>query len=420
MALNTKNVPLHIHKLSLLNNPNDNKANIHSKIYTELSRITMKGLSAKARMKIKLIPQLQLLSAQKSVKTNLYTQSIPSPKKQLCWSSRNHPTSSLLSPYAYTHTQTQSSFLNKNAKYESLTKREKRLSDKKQKIKGKMIKLMQNSLIIDQEIANRMKLDYNYEKSIESSKIKMKNQKRTVFIVNTKGSSNEFTQMNPQYRFEDCYFTPNEFIQKNFDKEEIKTITCDPKYFLLDKPPFKGNEMNIQLTLIDKINQEDECKINETISQKYIKLNTINDDNSNINQRSHTAFNRCLHENLHYNTKINRKQYSHHGTVNNSYHHHKEHHNQIRYAHLFNQDKLNQQNDNNNKTKKRLLTSNLYEKSLIHKKPINQSFESIIFKQRMQWFNHKKTKNQQKHIKDIEDWHYIRKIVSILKQNYAA
>lgn len=417
MSFKKNNSHLYIPHLSILNNNSnsDNKANHHSRNQSTLSNSKLKGLSATARKKIKAIPQLSLPKRALLTNSNNKPMSL-SPKKHLPWlTSRNKPISSLSSEYMHTNR----TLLNKNPKYDSLTKRENALSDKKRKIKAKMMKLMHDWLIINQDIVDKMKLNFIYEKGIKSNKNKLKNKKRPLFVVNTKGVFNEFTQINPHYRFEDCYFTPSEFLNKNFNDEEIKTITSDPKFFSLDKRPFIGSEVNIHLSLIDKLNKEDEERNKDKENRKKNKCNTIktcnndyNNNNSNniIKSTAHTKQYITNHsDNGRHITPKEKNPYSHHISNNRN--------------NSGNIKQITTENipcNKHSKHKRRVFSSIEADNNPIIKptQESDKSLEHSIVKKRLNWFDQMKSKNQQKKVEEKREMKYIRKIISMIKYNY--
>jgi hypothetical protein len=65
----------------------------------------------------------------------------------------------------------------------------------------------------------------------------------------------------------DKVVTPDEFIYKNFNSDEIDIIRSDPRFFNIDKNEFKYVDIFKKKSLVDILNEEDE----EHSHQNYIK-----------------------------------------------------------------------------------------------------------------------------------------------------
>ena len=141
--------------------------------------------------------------------------------------------------------------------------------DKKQKknaeydlIKGKMFNRLKNYLVLNEQSYNT-----TYDNNDDYSSL----QKQKEFILKkrydflTKKKINIITTSQPQLfnteritrRFEDLYMTPEEFLNKNFKKDEIDIMIKNANYFKLNKGSLKDWDLKINFTLKDSLDKEE-------------------------------------------------------------------------------------------------------------------------------------------------------------------
>ena len=66
-----------------------------------------------------------------------------------------------------------------------------------------------------------------------------------------------FSKIKPMYRYQDIYYSPLEFMNKNFTQSEILLFKTSPQYFGLNKFPFVNSNFEFSPTLLSKLNFED-------------------------------------------------------------------------------------------------------------------------------------------------------------------
>ena len=132
--------------------------------------------------------------------------------------------------------------------------KENKLMLSKEKIRAKLLKLLSNSIILNEEELKEYKEQFKIKKQIK------KRNKITLKDMHFSLPSNTFSNPNFIYRYEDIYETPMEFIKKNFSKEEMKIMIHDPIYFHLNKPPLNNANLKLHFSLTSKIDFEDEIK----------------------------------------------------------------------------------------------------------------------------------------------------------------
>ena len=163
----------------------------------------------------------------------------------------------------------------------------------KEKIRAKLLKLLSNSIILNEEEIQQYKEQFRSKKQIKKRK------KIIVKDMHFSLQSNTFSNPNFIYRYEDIYETPMEFIKKNFSKEEIQIMIHDPIYFHLDKPPLNNANLKLHISLSSKIDFEDEIKDKNKVLEIFNfpkinldnkKIQRINSD-SNIDNNSDCSFN---------------------------------------------------------------------------------------------------------------------------------
>ena len=105
---------------------------------------------------------------------------------------------------------------------------------------------------------------------------------------------NCFSVFKSTFRYQDGFLTPAEFLNKYFDKQEISLMKSSPKYFGLDKAPFKFVEQIYNPTLLDRIQIEDgemniesyKEKQNKKIQQQKNKENNNEKKNYSIDEKN--------------------------------------------------------------------------------------------------------------------------------------
>ena len=149
-----------------------------------------------------------------------------------------------------------------NKKFKNIQNEEKRLELKKVKLLGKLVNLLEHSIVLSPEQVLLYKVEFQKEKYIKKNKISKK--KEMKFSHNL----NYFSEIGITFRYEDVYYTPTEFIQKNFTDSEKRLMVLDPKYFLLHKPPFDKVDLKLKYSLTSKIEEEE--KIIKIFQKKKI------------------------------------------------------------------------------------------------------------------------------------------------------
>ena len=105
---------------------------------------------------------------------------------------------------------------------------------------------------------------------------------------------NCFSVFKSTFRYQDGFLTPAEFLNKYFDKQEISLMKSSPKYFGLDKAPFKFVEQIYNPTLLDRIQIEDgemniesyKEKQNKKIQKEKNKENNNEKKNYSIDEKN--------------------------------------------------------------------------------------------------------------------------------------
>lgn len=81
-------------------------------------------------------------------------------------------------------------------------------------------------------------------------------------------------------RYEDCFVTPDELIDKNFEKKDILTIKSDPAFFKLNRSPYKDISVLKNTTLLEQLTEEEKQKIKmlkkNQKKQNKLKMNKYN------------------------------------------------------------------------------------------------------------------------------------------------
>ncbi len=142
--------------------------------------------------------------------------------------------------------------------------KENKLMLSKEKIRAKLLKLLSNSIILNEEELKEYKEQFKIKKQIK------KRNKITLKDMHFSLPSNTFSNPNFIYRYEDIYETPMEFIKKNFSKEEMKIMIHDPIYFHLNKPPLNNANLKLHFSLTSKLAFEEEIKNKNKDIQMFV------------------------------------------------------------------------------------------------------------------------------------------------------
>ena len=141
-----------------------------------------------------------------------------------------------------------------NKKFKKIQTEEKKMELKKVKLLGKIVNLLEHSIVLSPEEVLLYRIEFKHEKTKKKVKVTNKNKKQMKFSHNL----NYFSDIGVTFRYEDIYYTPTEFIQKNFTDSEKRLMVLDPKYFLLHKPPFDKVDLKLKYSLASKIQEEEE------------------------------------------------------------------------------------------------------------------------------------------------------------------
>ena len=149
-------------------------------------------------------------------------------------------------------------------------------------IKGRIFKNLKNYLVMKDQKYNTI-----FENNDDFSTTKEQKDflfKKKLDILSKK-KLNILTDITPKLfnteritrRFEDIHMTPEEYLKANFSKEEIEIIIKNVNYFGLNKEPLKDWNLNVNLTLKDSLNKEDEA-LNQKIKEKKKNLKISNNN----------------------------------------------------------------------------------------------------------------------------------------------
>ena len=185
------------------------------------------------------------------------------------------------------------SILGINKLYASLIEEEKRTTAKKKRIKGKLIKMLKSKIVLNKEMFKNYDNIFHPENDKEKIKIRLallKKQKAKEKKIKSSSERNHlivkstpdfFSSVKVSFRYEDLYLSPEEILGNYFSKEEIDIMKLSPKYFNLNRPPFKGSQLKLSKSLSDIINKEENQKMDHIIpvrpfNYKYLyKKNTF-------------------------------------------------------------------------------------------------------------------------------------------------
>lgn len=165
---------------------------------------------------------------------------------------------------------------------QEIKKEQQKVVYQKKKLKGKLVTLSKNVLIMEKNKYNLYKIN------LQDDAEEMKNEKMTSYEnqfrknhnvnIITKKTSDYFQRITPTFRYEDYYVTPEEFYKENFSEKEMEMIMADPNYFTIPNIPMKQLSFLESKTLSKIINAEDEKKVEPKVKKeiKTIKRkNTI-------------------------------------------------------------------------------------------------------------------------------------------------
>ena len=160
-----------------------------------------------------------------------------------------------------------------NKQFKKIQMEEKKMELRKVKLLGKIVNLLEHSIVLSPEDLLYYKIEFKFDKTKKKIKTKNKN-KNQIKQMKFSHNLNYFSDIGITFRYEDVYYTPTEFIQKNFTDSEKRLMVLDPKYFLLHKPPFDSVDLKLKYSLTSKI-QEEEDKIKLFEKKNEIKKNEI-------------------------------------------------------------------------------------------------------------------------------------------------
>ncbi len=172
-----------------------------------------------------------------------------------------------------------------NKTFKKIQMEEKKMELRKVKLLGKIVNLLEHSIVLSPEELLLYRIEFKHEKTKKKLKVTNKKNKQMKFSHNL----NYFSEIGITFRYEDVYYTPTEFIQKNFTDSEKRLMVLDPKYFLLHKPPFDNVDLKLKYTLTSKI-QEEEEKIRIFEKKKKEKKNEPYKKSLSIVNRKNSIF----------------------------------------------------------------------------------------------------------------------------------
>ena len=176
-----------------------------------------------------------------------------------------------------------------NSKIKDLIKKEKEIEKKKKRLKGRLLTSLSKHLVMNKEMYNKYNHLFKNEEDSENKKLNIENEKKInskkmFYLINN--FPNFFSEIKPSFRYEDCSYTPLEFLIKYFTKEELILIKSSPDYFGLKKLPFKNSDFEFYPTLLSRIENEENGKdldnskrIEKFVDNKYNKINIKNEMN---------------------------------------------------------------------------------------------------------------------------------------------
>ena len=155
----------------------------------------------------------------------------------------------------------------------------------KKRLKGKIAKLINKSLIMNEEDYLLQKeatssLYINNSKLNEEDASPIRKYANMKTRMNFTTQNNFFSKITPVSRYEDHFQTPEECIYSNFTEKEIQMILNDPQFFHLINTPFSKLNLFQTKTLSTLLTLEEEKK-NKNLLQHY-KSNKIRIDNNQL------------------------------------------------------------------------------------------------------------------------------------------
>lgn len=168
--------------------------------------------------------------------------------------------------------------INKNTIFNNYQNEELALKNKKNELKKKLKKDMQKHFIIDKATLQKYNLLFKIglkrktntyieglkndpDEAINKNNLYNTNNSfdnKSTFRINN--YYNSFSVFKSTFRYEDYYFTPLEFLNKYFNKNDIMIMKSFPAYFGLNKSPFKEADLIFKPTLLQKIQYEEKVK----------------------------------------------------------------------------------------------------------------------------------------------------------------
>lgn len=139
-----------------------------------------------------------------------------------------------------------------------------KLNLEKGKIRSKLLKLLHNSIILNDEKIKE------YEEEFKNTFQKKKKKRIENNLMHFSPLPNSFSNPDFIYRYEDIYETPMEFIKKNFNINEIKIMIQDPVFFHLDKIPLNNANLKLHFSLTSKLAFEEEIKNKNKDIQMFV------------------------------------------------------------------------------------------------------------------------------------------------------
>ena len=172
------------------------------------------------------------------------------------------------------------------------------LENKKNELKKRLNKDIQKNIIIDKKtlqeynilfkIGLRKKLisyikgvENDVDESINNNNSYKKNyspKNIKLFKINN-NYYNCFFVYKTTFRYEDYHYSPLEFLQKFYNKDEIMLMKSYPAFFRLNKSPFKEADLIFKPTLLQVLEYEDKMKnqqLNKTVyANKKLNKNNV-------------------------------------------------------------------------------------------------------------------------------------------------
>ena len=157
----------------------------------------------------------------------------------------------------------------------NILKNEMKIKLNKKLLKGRLRTALSKHLVINKEMLTDLNKLYKNEEekkddNVNDNKNNKKKSKDFQYISHYSGC---FSKIRPPFRYEDYYFSPLELLKKYFTKEEMIMLKSSPRYFGLNKFPFKNSDFKFNKNLLSKLNYED--NIETTIDTHQMIQNQI-------------------------------------------------------------------------------------------------------------------------------------------------